>query len=369
MNHEISRRRFLARTSRASLGSLAAGASLTALLAACGDDDDDSPAGSTNATSAGATTTAGSGSLQAVSIQLPWVKDAESAGEFIADDQGYFAAEGIQATLEAGGADIAVEPLIQAGRSIIGLTTPIFTANAVNEGADLVIIGAKFQKNPFAITSLASAPIKTPQEMAGKKIGVGAINEAIWSAFLSVNGIDPGSVTKVPVQFDPTPLAAGEVDGWLSFYTTEPIILKYQGIETYTFSMGDFNLVTYGDVFICKSEVLADPDQLNLAARIMRAEQKGWQASIDDPALGARLAAETYGRDLNLDVAQQTDQCQLQAELIVSPTTQANGLFYMSDIDIQGNLASMQASDTAASASLFSQRGARRDLWARLRSS
>ena len=77
--------------------------------------------------------------------------------------------------------------------------------------------------------SLTKSPIKTPQDMIGKKIGVQATNEPVWNAFLKANNIDPSKIDKVPVQFDPQPLAKGEVDGWFSFFTNEPNTLKLAG--------------------------------------------------------------------------------------------------------------------------------------------
>ena len=65
--------------------------------------------------------------------------------------------------------------------------------------------------------------------MIGKKIGVQATNEPVWNAFLKANDIDPSKITKVPVQFDPPPLAPGEVDGWFSFVTNEPEPAQDQG--------------------------------------------------------------------------------------------------------------------------------------------
>ena len=65
--------------------------------------------------------------------------------------------------------------------------------------------------------------------MKGKKIGVQAVNEPVWNAFLKAAKIDPGDVTKVPAQFDPQPLVAGEVDGWFSFFTNEPNLLQHAG--------------------------------------------------------------------------------------------------------------------------------------------
>ena len=88
--------------------------------------------------------------------------------------------------------------------------------------------------------------------MKGKKIGVQATNEAVWNAFLKANKIDAGSITKVPVQFDPTPLTTGEVDGWFSFVTNEPNDLKYnKHFDTVTFlSKGDLQQFANGSFVI-----------------------------------------------------------------------------------------------------------------------
>jgi ABC-type nitrate/sulfonate/bicarbonate transport system substrate-binding protein len=344
MSAEIDRRSFLTHAGRtALLGGLGIGV-LPTLLAACSSDS------KSTTTTTGATP----GKLEAISLQLPWVNDSESAGEFIAQSRGYYTAEGFKVSLAPGGSDIAVEPLIQSGKSLIGLTTPVFTAQAVNQGADLVIVGAKFQKNPFAITSLATKPIKSPEEMKGKKIGVGAVNEGIWTSFLKVNNISPGDVTKVVVQSDPTPLAQGEVDGWLSFYTTEPSILTSEGVKTYTFSMGDFGLHSYGDVFIVKGSALKDDATVAKIAKLMAAERKGWQASIDDPSLGADLVVNTYGKALGFKLSQQKAQCELQAQILVSDETKAKGLFAMAPSEIEANVKSMVDGGTKASTSLFS---------------
>jgi hypothetical protein len=51
-----------------------------------------------------------------------------------------------------------------------------------NEGADSGSGRREVPKNLFVITSLANKPIKKPEQMKGKKIGVGR-NEAIWASF------------------------------------------------------------------------------------------------------------------------------------------------------------------------------------------
>ena len=79
--------------------------------------------------------------------------------------------------------------------------------------------------------SMTKKAIKTPQDMYGKKIGVQATNESVWTAFVKAAKIDASKITKVPVQFDPLPLTTGTVDGWFSFVTNEPNDLRSKGFD------------------------------------------------------------------------------------------------------------------------------------------
>ena len=124
--------------------------------------------------------------------------------------------------------------------------------------------------------------------MIGKKIGVQATNEPVWNAFLKANKIDPSKVTKVPVQFDPTPLVTGEVDGWFSFFTNEPNLLKVQGIETDVFLLADYKLPAgvARPTIVHKSTLDERPGQ---AQGVPGRRHQGLAArSLKDPAHGRR---------------------------------------------------------------------------------
>ncbi|MCP1121757.1 ABC transporter substrate-binding protein, partial [Robbsia andropogonis] len=92
-------------------------------------------------------------------------------------------------------------------------------ARANAEGADLVIVGAGFQKNPFAVLSLSENPISEPADMLGKRIGVPSGDTATLDALVAVNDLDGDAITVVPVGYDIAPLTSGEVDGIIVFYT------------------------------------------------------------------------------------------------------------------------------------------------------
>src|SRR5882724_9742983 len=155
-------------------GMLASGLMLSApLLAACGQDNKAEPARA--------------GAIGAGSLRLFWLENVEFAGSYIADTSGYYKAAGFSSfkLISGGPTAIPVETDLVAGRALFGISAPDLVASAVVKGgAGIKIVGAQFQKNPYAILSMADKPIKTPRDMIGKKIGVQAISESVWAAFL-----------------------------------------------------------------------------------------------------------------------------------------------------------------------------------------
>jgi ABC-type nitrate/sulfonate/bicarbonate transport system substrate-binding protein len=293
------------------------------LLAACGDDDDAST-GSDGDSSGG---TPDYGDLK---FQLSWIKNVEFAGEYIADKNGYYEDAGFSGVdLLSGGPTVQQDSIVAAGQAFIGISAPDITGPAILAGAPLIAVGALYQKNPIAVMSLAETPISTPEDMVGKKIGVQAVNEPIWNAFLVANDLDPDSITKVPVQFDPQPLTVGEVDGWFSFFTNEPNLLKTQGIETEVFLLADHNYPMVSEIYVVQTSTLTD-ERDKLKAALM-ADIKGWRESLKDPALGAQLAAEEYGKDLGLTTEEQTLESESQNTVILTDDTTANGIITITD--------------------------------------
>ena len=160
-------------------------------------------------------------------MQAAWINDAEFTGYFVAIDNGYYKAEGLDLTYLSGGPDVIPEASIIAGKADLTLTTPDTTVKAiVDQGAKFKIIGAQYQKNPIGIVSLAAKPIKTPQDLIGKTLAVPPVNVISVEAMLKLNNIDKAQVNIVPYAYDPTPLIKGEIDASLDFTTNVPYTIK-----------------------------------------------------------------------------------------------------------------------------------------------
>jgi ABC-type nitrate/sulfonate/bicarbonate transport system substrate-binding protein len=294
------------------------------------------------ATAAGAEAPAGR-PLEDITIQLGWLANVEYMGEFIAADAGYFEQEGLHCTLVPGGPSASVPPLVDSGKVLIGFESTDGIARARLHGAKLKVVAATLQRNPTSIMSLASGPIREPRDLIGRRIGVPQANRITFKGFLKANAIDIGQMTIVPVQNDPSPLVNGEVDGIVSFLTSQPIQLRLRGVDTVSLVMSDFHYSIWADVVVVSESTLADAQKRGQVVRAIRAMIRGWQDAVDDPARGARLAVDTYGKYLNLDAKAQGLSAVALAPLVSTPETRRNGLLSMSPEGMEANVAAIRS--------------------------
>lgn len=314
---------------------VAAAASLA--LSACGSSEDDA--------------TGGDEGLGDLTVQLSWIKNAEFAGEFMADSKGYYTDAGFSSvTLNAGPG--ATENLVASGEADFGLSNAVTVGQVVaNEEAPIKIVGTTFQKNPFTILSLKDGGnIATPEDLKGKKIGVqDGGNALLFSALLAANGISEDELTIVPVQYDPSPLVNGEVDGFLAYVTNESIIVESQGLAVTNLLFAENGLPFVAESIIATDETIAErPD---VVKAFLEAEIKGWKDACTDVEGAAKYAVDTYGEEFGLEldkeIAQNATQCET---LINTDETAESGLFTISDTLLEQNLTTFEAAgiDVAA---------------------
>jgi ABC-type nitrate/sulfonate/bicarbonate transport system substrate-binding protein len=324
----LDRRRFLIRGLQA--GGLAALAD--PVLAAC------SSSSSTASASVAASASSTAPSLGALSYRLSWIKNVEFAGSYIADTMGYYTAQGFSSVnlISGGPSATPMEADVATGKALFGVSSPDITGAAILKGAPLKIIGAQYQKNPFAIMSMAKSPINTAKDMYGKKIGVQVANTSVWDAFIKAAGLDASKIHVVPVQFDPLPLTQGTVDGWFSFITNEPNELRSKGFKVSTFLLADEGYPLVSETYFTTTQTISShPD---VVKAFLIAEIKGWKHNIADPGLGASLTVNTYGKGLGLTVPEQTLESATENSLILTPDTKTNGLFTVTPALIDANL-------------------------------
>lgn len=283
-----------------------------------------------------------------LTLQAAWVNDAEFMGYFIAMDQGYYKAEGLELKYLSGGPDVIPESSLLSKKADVALTTVETAIKAITEQkAPLVIIGAQYQKNPVGIVSLASKPLKTPADLVGKTIAVPPVNRLTVEALLKLNGIDKAKVRIVPYAYDPTPLLKGEIDGSLDFTTNVPFTIKSKGQEAVSFLLADFKLPLFNDVVVVTQETLKTRRK-DLVA-FLRASRKGWVENFKDPAAYPPKFKDTWFKGTGRSVENELYFNAAQKPLMAHSA----GIFTMTDEAIANCMAALNAVNVKASKAHF----------------
>lgn len=299
------------------------------------------------ATSGGAAAPAAGESTSAsygeISVQYSWIKNEEFAGEFYAYENGYYDEAGFSEVIGISGPDTGVAKLLSGTVQVALSDAASIGAAIAEQEAPLKIIGATFQKNPFTILSLADGGnITTPEDLIGKKIGVQDSNASVFAALLNANGIDPSDVTVVPVDFDPTPLMNGDVDGFMAYLTNEAITVELAGYEITNLAYAENGVPYVAETFSVTDQYLAENKELLKAFLI--AEIKGWTDVFQEPTddtvalitkyYNEAAAESSEGLEAVFgDLDPEKTALGLEAEklLISTEETEANGLFTISD--------------------------------------
>jgi len=277
------------------------------------------------------------GGLAPVNYQLSWTHSVQFGGTYLALDRGLFRDQGLDMTLAAGGPNVAGDASTVSGAALVNISAADGVARSNAEGADLVIVGAQYQKSAATILSLASAPITSPEDLKGKKIGVASANNPALTAFLSINGMTADQVEFVPSQYDPAVLTAGQVDGLYCFYNDLPVALAVQGIDATSMLLADFGYNPMSQTYTVLRSSLEDEEIRDQIVRLLRADAQGWQLYQDDPQSAADLTVQMFP-DAGLDLATQQEQAEVQLDIMFSETTDEFGFGWFTDEQVQENL-------------------------------
>lgn len=331
----VSRRSFLR---QAAAGVVVLGGA-PSILAACADDEPDA------GTNGGG---GGNGELSDLSFQAAWVNDAEFMGYFIALELGFYEEEGLNLDYRPGGPDIIPEAQLLAGSAQVALTTPDATIKAItDEGAPFKIIGTQYQKNPIGVVSLAKNNINEPSDLIGKTLAAPSQNFLTVEAMLRINNIPEDDVTVVPYQFDPTPLIQGEVDATIDFVLNVPFAIQEQGEEPSSFLLYDWGFTTYNDTVVVTEETLES--RRDDIVGWLRASRKGWDENFKDVNKWPPMFADSWFEGTGRSIENETYFNNVQQPLMEHP----NGVFSMSDEDIEANLSALAEIDIQGTPDMF----------------
>lgn len=340
-------------TRRQTLKAMMGGAGVVLLgptvLAACGDDDDSSGSSSSGTSGSGS---GGGGDLIPTGLQLSWTHSVQFGGSYLAVDRGYYEGEGLDVSLSPGGPNVAGDAQTIAGEVLMNISGGDGVARSNAEGANLKIVGVQYQKAPGTLLSLAEAPIATPEDLVGKRVGVAGTDTPTLDAWAGINGLAEDDFTKVPSQYDPAELVAGAIDCIFCFYNDLPVALEVQGIEGTSLLLSDFGFNPHSQVYTVLAESLEDDEKRAQVKSLLRAEILGWQDYKTDYMEAAQLTVDTYP-DAGLDLETQQKQAEVQLDIMYSEVTDENGFAWFTDEGVEENIELFELLETEASADMW----------------
>lgn len=281
------------RSVRVAFASIAA---LSLLVAACGGSDDaadevaDEATEETTDESADTCTTP-----TPVKLQLQWFIQAQFAGYFAAQDQGFYADQCLDVTIVEGGVDITPQTELATGNVDFAISWVSKALASREAGADIVDIAQVFQRSGTLQVSFKDKNITSPADFAGKKIGNwGFGNEFEIFAALTKAGLDPATdVTLVQQQFDMVGLLTGDIDAAEAMtYNEYAQVLEAVNPATGSlYTSDDFNVISYEDagvgmlqdaIWASGERLASDAAYSDTAARFVAASLQGWAYCRDN---------------------------------------------------------------------------------------
>jgi NitT/TauT family transport system substrate-binding protein len=250
-----------------------------------------------------------------VTNQLGWLKIAQYDGYLAAIDKGYYAKNGVAATINSGGPNIIASEVIAAGGAFTGDDDNITVLQAIGKGLPLVMYGTIFQKSPNACMSLASDPIRTLKDFAHKTIALTPGDQQQIVPLLKKAGVNPSTVNFVPAQPDPTQLSSHAVQGYFGYATQQGVTLKAEGLKIVIAYMDDLGVPEYGNVLVATKQTIAK-HKAELVA-FLTATIQGYEYSLTHASKMGQLVVK-YGPP-GQSASAQTAVARAQAPLIEHP--------------------------------------------------
>ncbi len=282
--------------------------------------------------------TAGTALAEDVSLRLPWILNVQGAGYVMAKQKGFYDAAGLNVEIMPGGPNLNSTALVASGANTFGTNDTNGVILGANQGMDLVMIGACFQRHPAGVITLESAGVREPKDLVGKKL---AYTEGgpwtLTQAMLNAAGVDLDDIELV-VSPSTELLINGNVDAKTGFTVNEPIAVELAGHRTRILLPSDFGVESNAEViFTTRSFVEQNPETVKA---FLAATVKGYEYAYEHPeeTVEAVLALNDQ-----LEKAQQIEQLRRQRDYIFTDFTKHNGVCAISPNVVADTLAMLNS--------------------------
>lgn len=238
----------------------------------------------------------------AVTVQLKWTHQAQFAGFYAAQVQGYYAGEGLQVSFLEGGPDVDLLGAVGAGEAQFGVADAAQLILARAEGQPLRAIGVIYRRNPLVLISMAEAGVTRPEDLIGKSVRITPEVAPAFHTLMARAGITPDKYVEVNAPNSLEAFAAGDPVVWAVYTTGFGLVVERAGYAINKIHPDDYGVHFYADtIFTSEALIAREPD---LVMKFLRASLRGWTYAVEHTDEVAALVSRYDPRaDLDLESA------------------------------------------------------------------
>ncbi|HEY7676279.1 MAG TPA: ABC transporter substrate-binding protein, partial [Candidatus Methylomirabilis sp.] len=227
-----------------------------------------------------------------IKFRLDWKPGAQHAAFYLARERGYYAKEGIDVEIIPGSGSADSVKTLGTRAVELALVDALVLVQAREQQVPAQAVGAYYQRTPICLMSPQAKPIRTAQEMLGKKIGSkkGSATSQGLTLFLEANNIKPEQLQLVDIGFGVQPLLVGQVDALMGFTMNEPIEAETAGMPVHEIMIADAGVKAYGLTLASNERFMRERG--DLVRGFLRASKQGMQDAAKEPQAAVAALAK-----------------------------------------------------------------------------
>lgn len=220
--------------------------------------------------------------LDKVSVRLVWVHQAQSAGFYMAQDQGVYRAHGLEVDIKPGGPGISFLKEITQGRCDFAGAWLSAAIEARTQGVPLLHLAQVIQRSALLLVAFKCKGFKTIKDLNGRRVGLWE-NQFSLAPFALFKR-DKIKVKETPQNTSMAPLLNGALDAASAMRYNEYHQLYQAGVDPDQLVVFDFaemglNFPEDG-IYALESTWRKKPD---MCRRFVQATLEGWRRAFAQP--------------------------------------------------------------------------------------
>lgn len=219
-----------------------------------------------------------------VTIAMGFIPNVQFAPFYVAQEKGYFQAEGLTVTFNYGfEADLIKLLAADELQFVVGSGDQVILARA--QGLPIVYVLQWYRQFPVSVVSLAEKGIVQPQDLIGKRVGTPALAGASyvgWKALVQGAGLPEEKINLQVVGYAQlASLTEDKVDAAICYIANEPVQLRALGRSVNEIPVSNYvDIVSNGLITNEKSI----KERAQIVGALARALTRGIGDTIADPA-------------------------------------------------------------------------------------